>query len=350
MQYKSRANRQLRFIGCFTPSRAAKRRRVAAFVAVRTRADERCLPLIAVAVFRGHVFLVAAIALGCQSANRFRMAGDNARFASSPSSSAAPRRTEARQTDASGARTQAGPTRAAEQSEIADGPEPAGVKAWVSSDACLEPEAVAATYRNGDERELWQALDFKPKGAIAGVVSTPAFEPPRALSLHRRRQGTYFFKLTKLDKKVWRRRPRYSCQAREGCQSWADRDSQWRAEASATKETFTRDIDAVTASLFVRGWKALLARAQVVDEIGINVGKFDGAAYQFWHDGTAGWIASPRTNSVLARAVLAIDWLEQSVENPVAGDAEDLALVRAELSDVLTRTRNQEPCLRPYED
>ena len=55
------------------------------------------------------------------------------------------------------------------------------------------------------------------------------------------------------------------------------------------------------------------------------------------------------TNSVLGRAVLALDWLEQLIESPVAGDAEDMALVRSELRDVLARTKNHEPCLRPYE-
>ena len=222
--------------------------------------------------------------------------------------------------------------------------------AFVNSDACLEPQAEAVKYANTEEEEdLRRALEFKPGEAVAGVVMTTAFTPPRALSLHRRRGGSYFFKLTLLDQKVWAQ-SRNPCDAPEGCMSPVARRWKRIAELVRTRKIFVRDVDARTAMLFVGTWKALLGRAQVVEEIGVFIARLDGVGYRFWQGERAGRSNSPRQGSVLGRAVLALEWLEYMVETPVAGDAEDMALFRHELRDVLARTKNREPCLRPYEE
>lgn len=105
-----------------------------------------------------------------------------------------------------------------------------------------------------------------------------------------------------------------------------------------------RGIDREAADLVVALWKALGARAQVVET---DFGVFDGTRYELsLPGGRAGTVVSPEYETVLGNATSAAERLGAIVESPSGADQDILKQIRRGLRDTLARARRTEPCGR----
>ena len=110
--------------------------------------------------------------------------------------------------------------------------------------------------------------------------------------------------------------------------------------ANVERTTSERPLDATTALLVVRLWKALVDRIQVVRS---DTVAFDGTPYYFWCAGLAGATVSPRSSSVLGNAIEISGDLARFIKDP---RSTDLAIIRSELSEAILRAQKHEPCVR----
>lgn len=104
------------------------------------------------------------------------------------------------------------------------------------------------------------------------------------------------------------------------------------------------------AKLLVELWRSLLARAQVVEEVGITTGKADGTYYDLWYHGVGARTHSPASGSVLGDVVLATEHLERVVGGTSADVTAELEVARDLLQTSLERSRKKESCLRRHVD
>jgi hypothetical protein len=72
------------------------------------------------------------------------------------------------------------------------------------------------------------------------------------------------------------------------------RDGEARVDFESGSQTAERQIDRQTARLFAELWKALVARTQVVEEVGKIGQEFDETGHYFWQGGKDGRVGSTK--------------------------------------------------------
>jgi hypothetical protein len=189
---------------------------------------------------------------------------------------------------------------------------PPVARSWlVNSGACLEP--LEPVYQLTDSwTDVRRGLNLDDD-ALVVLVTAPAFRQPHAVSLHRRPAGAYFLKVTRLGPGELRTRIR------------------------------ERTLDPKTAKLLLKLWKALASRVQLIESDEVS---FDGKAYFFSTGRVTAYAANPRRGSVLGRAIFAVDWLTDLVEEPASEDPSDWKVIQEEIREALARTVAMEPCVR----
>jgi hypothetical protein len=218
-----------------------------------------------------------------------------------------------------------------------------------NSDACPEPLAnTPGSAISAYDAFVNNALSLPPgPDALVMIRISPSFERESTLSLRHGVNGTYVLRRSRLTEDIWGKMMR-EMQVQQGATIDVDEAHQTAAlsRITAANEVLERALDNETAELFLNMWNALLHRAQVVREVGVRHFKIDGTRYRIWQGDNSATTNSPRAGSVLAKAVSSANRLSQYVEGTRIKDS-DLPKIRKDMSDALTRTDNQEPCLHP---
>jgi hypothetical protein len=225
--------------------------------------------------------------------------------------------------------------------------------AMEDADACLQPVGTA-----GDDglavysAFIRRAVGFPPlSGALAAVLIGPSFRPTGMLSLHRRRNGEFVLRLTRLREDVWAAMLGEMEQQQGSTINLSDANQvSALRNISAAISTAERTVDAETARMIETLLSALLGRAQRVEEVGVMTTKLDGTSYHFWHAGKEGETSSPRSGSILSLATSAVDDLCRLVERPTVGDGAGFRRIRDEMAVAVKRSLRSEPCLRPWQE
>jgi hypothetical protein len=236
-----------------------------------------------------------------------------------------------------------------ETEEPGDSPEVV-TERWVNADTCPAP---LERYELGEydafvERAL--GVGDAPDRLVAVRIS-PAFQPERAVSLARGKNGRFMVRVVRLSEQVWGRMMN-EMSAHQGGSVSLDEASQRAALARVTtlSEVHERSLDAPTAWLWTALWQALIGRAQVVEEVGVATGKSDGTLYRLSSGGREAMAHSPDGRGVLAEATTAAELLEGWVNGRSRDEAGDLKRARQLMRSALARTQQKESCLRRYDD
>lgn len=224
--------------------------------------------------------------------------------------------------------------------------------AWINADACPEPlSALGNSPMEPYETFMNQALKLPPSAEELVVIRiSPSFGPDETLSLFQGRDRRYVLRSRELTDSVWGKMWN-EMRAQQGLTIRADAEFQRAALARVAVETLIheRTVDASTAKLLLDLWGALVARAQVVQEVGAHTAKFDGVRYTAWHKGIGVTTHSPEPGSVLAQAVSAAKHLLHFVDVEPGGREVEKGIARKEMQSALQRTRRKEACLREYQ-
>ena len=225
--------------------------------------------------------------------------------------------------------------------------------AWVNSDACPEPwqpftdDPIMIEY----EAFVQRALHLPPQpDELIVVHSSPAFSPDQTLALVQRADQSYALRSTRLTEHVYYRMREQMEQLERSGASPAAAQAEALARIAATPVVREQPLDGRTAQLFLELWRALVARGQVVREIGAGTGIGDGISYRIWSGGKIVETNIPAEGSVLGRAISALERLRLLIDRPNPSVDADLerAIARRDMDEALQRTRLGEPCLRPY--
>jgi hypothetical protein len=189
------------------------------------------------------------------------------------------------------------------------------------------------------------ALGLPDPTTVATMIVSPSFKRPWMFSVHRGSHGQRLLRVTKLDQDVWSSMMR-RMQELQGNVVSLDDAQQTRALASISvyPSVVERGIDRETADLVVALWKALSARAQVVES---DFGIFDGTRYELsLPGGRGGTVVSPEYETILGNATAVAERLGAIVESPSAADPDILKQIRRGLRETLARAGRNEPCVR----
>jgi hypothetical protein len=223
-------------------------------------------------------------------------------------------------------------------------------KVLENSYACPEPWPLSKErWSEPYDRHVDRALGFSPTANELLVIRiSPAFSSERTLSLTRRPDGSYWLRSRRLVRQVWGEMMD-QMKAQQGDVIQLDDGHQARAlarvEIPVTEKQ--RRLDRRTAELMLRMWTAIVARAQVVHEVGIVHAILDGTLFRIWVGNTRASTHSPQSGSVLGLAVQAAERLEDFVAENRAENEDLIDEVRFEMNNALERTRRKEPCLQP---
>ncbi len=292
----------------------------------------------------------AAVAIACGGATRSELPSHALVPADPPPAAPAVSR-EIRLPERADALVEAEPFSAtwndSEQDEAPAGPAP---EAWENADTCPAPlESFAGLYEyDAFVGRVLGVLDTPDQ--LATLRISPSFQPERAVILMRSSNGGFVARTVRLKEQVWNQMMK-EMQAQQGGSVSLD-DSYQRAalaRVTAAQEVHERQVDTATAWLWIALWQALIARAQVVEEIGIVTGKFDGTLFQFRRGGHGAVAHSPDHRGVLAEATLAAELIEGVVNGSSTDAAGDLRRARELMHSALVRTQNKESCLRLYD-
>lgn len=224
-------------------------------------------------------------------------------------------------------------------------------EAWVDADACPAPFAGGGSEDFGTYHAFVDKALGLPAGPeqLAVLRIAPSFSPTRVLSVVRRPAGVYLLRSTRLTTHVWAQMMD-EMRALQGPSIRLGERSQAEALARVVPSTVVRErkLSPSTAKLIVELWRSLLARAQVVKEVGVATGKLDGTLYDVWYRGAGARTHSPEKGSVLGDVVLATEHLERVIDGTSEDETAELEVARNLLQASLDRTRRKEPCLRRY--
>lgn len=220
---------------------------------------------------------------------------------------------------------------------------------WDKTDACLEPDGSTVIGLSSYESYVHEKFGVSVRnGVIAALIGYPSFRKEWALLLYRRKNGSFFVRVTTFDRQVWSSMmSRMQERQAEGSAYLGNEErAAALADVVAATSSVERDLDAKTAHLFVELWKTLIGRARPIT-VPLATGIFDGTVYRFWYRGNRASSHEPKGGSALYRVVFAAAWLMQLVEKNSLDDEESLGFIRAEMRDAIKRAR-EEPCVRPY--
>lgn len=222
-------------------------------------------------------------------------------------------------------------------------------EALANADACPRPVDTNDTDFAEYDAFVDKALGFPQHDEVVVVKVSPSFAPIRTLALVRDKNGAHLLRTKRLNKDVWAEMLT-EMRAQQGPTIHLYGASQKQALERLSAEAEVRElpIDAKTAQLTVTLWRSLIARAEVVQEVGVLTGKLDGTVYEIWHRGTRVSTHSPEHGTVLGKAVSGIEHLAHAVELGPGNERDELMIARTYMEDALERTRRKEPCLRPY--
>jgi hypothetical protein len=221
----------------------------------------------------------------------------------------------------------------------------------VNSHACPDPvDGAGGGGFEPYEAFMRRALGMVPNARVLlRIRVSPSFTPDSTIALLRNDDGTYLLRAVRLKEHVWFKMLE-EMSAQQGPVVRLDRQRQAAALArlATSKTVKERTLDAPTARLFLRLWRALIRRAQVVREVGIQTATLDGVVYRVWqgHHGIS--THSPDPGSVLGEAVASAERLESIVSDDGVDVEAQLESAREEMQNALDRTRRKEPCLEPY--
>lgn len=221
---------------------------------------------------------------------------------------------------------------------------------WVNADSCPAPldRFELGEYEAFVERAL-RLGDVPDRLAVVRI--SPSFQPERAVSLAREKDGRFVVRAVRLPEQVWGRMMKEMSDLQGGSVSLDD-GSQRAALARVTTSPVVHEryLDAPTAWLWLALWQALIGRTQVVEEVGILTGKFDGTLYRLSSGGHEAMAHSPDGRGVLAEATAAAELIEGVANRRSRDEAGDLKRARQLMRSALARTQRKESCLRLYDD
>ena len=229
----------------------------------------------------------------------------------------------------------------------AEPPGPTNREAWVNADACPDP----VTYDNSDAYDSFivSALGMAGHGQLAAIRISASFRPERALSIERRADGAYLLRSTELSRDVW---AWMMTEMRElqGTTITLDDASESEALARVTtsRTVKERGIDATTAWLLVDVWRTVIARAQIVRNVGVMQATADGTAFEIRYGGKAASTHNPASGSVLGEVTTAAEHLARVLDGHSTDELAELDVARDLLRSALARSHQREPCLRRY--
>jgi hypothetical protein len=220
------------------------------------------------------------------------------------------------------------------------------------TDHCLAPAEANNTGGEAYWHYIAETLGFAPEGdALAVVIYEPAFSPENMLSLYRRADGSHVLRLTRLNQKPWdlmlaelERRQGRTQYLTDACEREA------LASIVVTKNLLERDLDPETAGVFLQMSEALVRRAQDTSTQGVwNGQRREGVHYYLWQGRRAGTVTAPVADgSVLEDGIYAMNGLRNFVLLDGPATPEDLAGVRERMQRAVERSRQLEPCTKPY--
>ena len=207
----------------------------------------------------------------------------------------------------------------------------------INSHACAEP-LLDAQPEDGYQQLVEALFDVGRGGNVLASLRTHAYlDGPELLSLVRRPSGQYILRSVSIPRGKWYQ---LTTEVRDAAVLETT-----LAGVAAARVIREHPIDVTTAQLMRELWRAVLDRAQVVEEVNPTIFWVHPTGFIWDAGGQRAAASSPPDGSVLGDALQAAAHLRRVVAGTASDEAEELRDARSLMRDSLTRTRKKEPCL-----